>query len=710
MILPGVASASAPTPARLGVAAKAAKAASTLNGGGRAGAGVSTLVLDDDIPGAVPLGPSPVSGTVDAVSDVADVFSVDVPSGSRLSLTLTGAATLNADVCVFDRDATSIDVDTALAGTLGDALPKAVVFDVPAGVGGTYYVAVCAAAGSGSYTLAWEIVPIPSGPDDDGPGVDLPLSPASGTLDDLSDPADVYAVDLAAGERLIVSLQGPADADFDLRLFAPGTTSVYGSLPVWGAATASAEESFMFDALEGQGGRYLLDVHAVEGAGAYTITYQIVAIPADTWDTTADAVLISHDGGTTSQSLDRATDANDFFQVTLAAGERLTVTVNGAADTDFDVYVYTAAGAEPVAFANDSAYPDRVVFDAGASGAYYVEVETFSGSGPYTLSWTVTLTPEWTGTTRVEGPDRYTTAIALSASTFPAGGSETVVLATGASFPDALAASGLAGCYEGPLLLTKPDAVPSGVLAELDRLGASRVVIIGGTSAVSSGVANALGTAGYSVSRIQGANRYETAAKVGAEIARLTDDGFVHAAFVTRGDQFADALAVSPFAYSRKMPVLLTPTTSLAAETSNAIVSLSVEDVFIAGGQAAVSTPVQQAIDRLAPTVRPVVRLQGANRYATAVTVAEYAIDYYWATPEYVGVATGLNFPDALGGGAVCGARGGVLLMTSPTALSAETAAFITAHREGVLSTKVFGGTAAVSNTVKTQVDSLLGE
>ncbi|MHB1340351.1 MAG: cell wall-binding repeat-containing protein [Coriobacteriia bacterium] len=690
-------------------AAREAKVArTTLTKGEPQSTGIVPLDADDSIAGALVLPASPVGGSLDSTTDVSDVFKLVVPSGSRLSLTLTGSAALNADAYVFDPTATDIDADVALAGTIGDAFPKAVAFDIPAAAGGTYYVAVCAAAGSGAYTLGWELVALPSGPDDDAPGVALGVSPMAGSLTAVSDSADVFAVSLAAGQRLVATLDGPADADFDLRLFAPGTTSVYGALPVWGAATATADETLIFDAATGAGGTYLLDVHAVSGSGAYTLTWSVTAVPAGTWETSADAATISSTGGTLMSALDRVTDANDFYRLTLAAGDRLTLSLIGAAGSDFDAYIYSAAGSEPLAFANDTVYPETVVCDIAVAGTYFVEIEAFGGSGAYTLVWSVGDTPEWTGTDRIAGSNRYTTAVALSASAFAADSADTVVLATGVAFADALAASGLAGCYEGPLLLTDTNSVPASVLGELDRVGASRVVIIGGTVAVSSGVAGSLVNAGYAVSRIQGTNRYDTAAKVAAEIARLQGADFVHGAFVARGDQFADALAVSPFAYSRKMPVLLTPTASLSTETRTAITSLAIEDVYVAGGIAAVSDGVKNAIDQLPGTTRPVVRLAGANRYATATVIAEYGIDFYWASAGFVGVATGSNFPDALGGGAVCGARGGVLLMTAPTELSAAPALFITTHKDEVLDTQVFGGDAAVSAAVKSQIDALL--
>lgn len=669
-------------------------------------AGISPLVADDNIAQAVPL-TAPVAGMLDAATDAHDVYSIALAEGSRLNLVLSGDAALNADVYVFSPGATDVNVSVPVAGTLGDALPKAVFYDVAPATGGTYYVAVCAASGAGAYSLACDTVATPSGPDDDAPGVSA-SSPVSDSLHALTDSADVYAITLAAGQRLSATLAGPDGAQFDLRLFAPGTSSVYGAVPAWGAATPGSAETMLFDAGAGQGGTYLLDVHAAEGAGAYTLTWTVSATPAGTWETAAAAVTLAHAGGTLAQSLDRATDANDFYKIDLAAGERLTVDLSGQDGTDFDAYAYGPSGGQPLVWANDTVYPERVTLDAAQAGTYYVEVQAFSGAGGYSLTWSVGAAPAWVPTSRTAGKNRYATAVAMSAATYPAGSVRTVVLATGASFADALAANGLAGCYDAPLLLTQTAQIPIPVLAEIDRLGATNVVIVGGGAAVSSGVASALRTIGYTVTRIQGVNRYDTAAKVASEIARLEGPDFVRAAFVARGDQFADALAVSPLAFRQRMPVLLTYPGSLAPETRTAIAQLGIEDVYIAGGTAAVTDAVKGAIDAVPGTTRPVVRLAGGNRYATAVAIAEYGIDRYWVTPGFVGFATGTDFPDALGGGAVCGTRGGVLLMTASTALSDAPAAFLRSHKGGVVATQVFGGDTAISPTVKAQIDAIL--
>jgi hypothetical protein len=89
---------------------------------------------------------------------------------------------------------------------------------------------------------------------------------------------------------------------------------------------------------------------------------------------------------------------------------------------------------------------------------------------------------------REAGADRYGTSAAISANSFSPG-QTLVYLATGVDFPDALAGAALAGAAPAPVLLSRPDCVPSVVKAEIDRLGPSAVILLGGTRALSPNVA-----------------------------------------------------------------------------------------------------------------------------------------------------------------------------------------------------------------------------
>lgn len=674
----------------------------------RAPSGIRPLDADDTIAGAIPLPVSPAAGTLDFATDRTDVYSVTLAAGTRFTVVLTGAASLSCDAYLYDPFTTNADATAAVAGTLGDAFPKKLSFDVPSGADGEYHLAIDAAAGSGSYTLTWSASAVPSEPDDDIPGIVAPPSPVTGSLTEISDVDDVFRLTLGEGQRIQAVLSGPASADFDLYLYAPGIGSVSGALPIGGSAGPGSSEYFVYDVPAGDAGQFYLDVHSAQGSGPYSLVWSISDVPAGTWETASAASPLATGSGTVEGGLNRLTDANDYLSIVLTAGDRLSITLTGDAGSDFDIYTYGQGGSNALAWSNDSAYPERVVLDAAVTGTYYIEVLSFSGSGQYTMHYGTSRTPVWSQTVRLAGTDRFKTAVALSAATFAAGSCETVVMATGENFPDALSASGLAGVYKSPILLTRKTSVPAEVLGELSRLGAHNVVIVGGAPAVGPEVETALQHAGIQPTRIQGANRYSTAAAVAAEVARLKGPDFAKVAFVTRGDVFADALALAPFAYSQGYPVLLTRTDSLVPECSGAISSLAIAEVYLAGSNRAVTDGVKKSLDDLPGVIPPVERLEGSDRYATAAAIAEKGLELWWGDAAHVGIATGLNFPDALGGGAVCGSLHGVLLLTSPKSLSAPTSAFLSAHGADVIDTEVYGGSNVLSDVVKSQIDQLI--
>lgn len=303
---------------------------------------------------------------------------------------------------------------------------------------------------------------------------------------------------------------------------------------------------------------------------------------------------------------------------------------------------------------------------------------------------------------RISGRDRYETAAAISRETFAEGTTPQVVLATGASFADALAANGLAGALEAPVLLTPATNLHSAVVGELRRLGATDVTVVGGAGAVSDDVVATLEGLGYTVSRIAGGDRYETAAMIATQLAAVTGSTPARA-FLVRGDAFADALSAAPYAYSQRLPILLTRPGELPEATERAVRAIDVNTVTIVGGASAVGTPVERALAAVGASTS---RIAGASRYATAGALLEYAIAQGWTAPDSVGIATGADFPDALGGGAAMGAMDGALILTPRAELVAESAEAIELCASTVTDVRVFGGDSAVAPQV---VESIIG-
>jgi len=91
-------------------------------------------------------------------------------------------------------------------------------------------------------------------------------------------------------------------------------------------------------------------------------------------------------------------------------------------------------------------------------------------------------------TVRVSGADRYASAVAVSANAFSAVTSQ-VFVTTGLNFPDGMVVAPLAGKTKSPLFLSNGTCVDSGVIAQMSRLGATKLVLLGGTNALGAPVA-----------------------------------------------------------------------------------------------------------------------------------------------------------------------------------------------------------------------------
>ncbi|HVM51862.1 MAG TPA: cell wall-binding repeat-containing protein [Acidimicrobiales bacterium] len=297
---------------------------------------------------------------------------------------------------------------------------------------------------------------------------------------------------------------------------------------------------------------------------------------------------------------------------------------------------------------------------------------------------------------RVAGTDRFATAAEVAEAAFP-DGADTVLVASGRAFPDALAGAALGL----PVLLTEPGSLPNATVAALDALDATDAIILGGTAAVSSAVAAELAEH-VDVVRLAGTNRYETAARIAAAVGpnQVNSIDGLRTAIIATGLNFADALAGGPIASGADgagvFPVLLVDT-GVPAATEDALEALDIEQVIILGGTAAVGNNVKTRLEAI--TGNPAVRLAGVNRYATAVEIADYAIDELGFPGEEVLLANGVVFADALAGGPLGGVRRAPILLTPASPLASETKGFLEDRSDTIEAITTLGGTAAVSNS-----------
>lgn len=163
---------------------------------------------------------------------------------------------------------------------------------------------------------------------------------------------------------------------------------------------------------------------------------------------------------------------------------------------------------------------------------------------------------------RISGIDRYQTSYNI-AQTFAE--TDTVIVATGTNFPDALSVASYAAANEIPILLSRPDGLDQQAAAYVEKSGAEKAYVIGGTGVLSSKIEHHL----PHPERIAGSDRYDTNQKVLSNL--YTDYSYT---FFATGENFPDALAGSPLAGQTEAPIVLLS----GDETKNNQVLRSIRD------------------------------------------------------------------------------------------------------------------------------------
>ena len=304
---------------------------------------------------------------------------------------------------------------------------------------------------------------------------------------------------------------------------------------------------------------------------------------------------------------------------------------------------------------------------------------------------------------RLGGIDRYATAAAVALDTFSS--ASAAVLATGESFPDALAGSFVAGYVNAPILLVQRDSVPAATAEAMSRLGVREVVLLGGSAAISDDVAAELDET-MEVVRLFGSDRFATAANIALAI-NPADVGEVNGkrtAFLANGFSFADPVAAGPLSYSARLPVLLTGSAGLGSPAATAIDRLDIAHVIVVGGPTAISEETEDQVEAMGVTTT---RLFGADRFETATAVADFALENLDFVNDHFVLAKGQDasdprqgFADALAGAPLAGRSRSPILLTQQDVLPASTKNWIELHAPTLEDGHILGSEGAVSSAV----------
>lgn len=194
---------------------------------------------------------------------------------------------------------------------------------------------------------------------------------------------------------------------------------------------------------------------------------------------------------------------------------------------------------------------------------------------------------------------------------------------------------------------------------------------------------------GMDEKRLAGNSRYDTAVKI-SQKGWTTSKTVV----LARGDSFPDALSGVPLAYKKDAPILLTSQNELVSDTKKEIERLKAEQVIILGGEAAVSSKVEEELK--ANGIKNVKRIAGSGRFDTAKKIAEEI----GGLPSTAIIVYGYNFPDALSAASYAAQNGFPILLTDQKVLPQPTKDFV----EKVQNTIIVGGEGVVGKEILSQL------
>ena len=257
---------------------------------------------------------------------------------------------------------------------------------------------------------------------------------------------------------------------------------------------------------------------------------------------------------------------------------------------------------------------------------------------------------------RLAGSNRFGTSMAIADEILQFGIEkkyDTVILANGDNFADALGGSYLAAVKGAPIIITrtgKESEVNSYIRSILNEGG--KIYVLGGKNAVTEGNLKGLTDKGYSIERLEGSNRYGTNLAI-LEEAGLNGDTIL----VATGINYADSLSAS----ATGKPILLV-NNSLNDDQISYLKEHKGCNLVILGGTLAVSNSLEKQLSAYGK----VNRVSGSNRFATSIAIARRFFD----KPRRAVIAYGRDFPDGLCGGPLAYRMNAPLLLTDRDAAS----------------------------------------
>lgn len=301
--------------------------------------------------------------------------------------------------------------------------------------------------------------------------------------------------------------------------------------------------------------------------------------------------------------------------------------------------------------------------------------------------------------TRIGGQTRFETSLNIAKQYVGDKKLDNVVLTSGYGFADALTGSMLAKKLNSPIFLLgsaeQNKQTLDYIYSKLSKDG--HVYILGGTGAVPDSIKDGFIANGYSESnivRLGGANRYETASKIAENENVITGTPVI----IANGENFPDALSMSPVSASKGYPIVITTSYNLPDYAKDYLAKVKPSQVYVAGGTGAVDKNVLSQIKQYSGlSDDKITRFNGNDRYETSKFIGEK----FFADSQNVTVASGLDYPDALSG-SILSAENNAPIILSDNGLVIQSREYVIRLNANQAKITFLGGTGAISdNTIE---------
>lgn len=314
---------------------------------------------------------------------------------------------------------------------------------------------------------------------------------------------------------------------------------------------------------------------------------------------------------------------------------------------------------------------------------------------------------------RVSGWDRYETTVNANKKYMNSANGNLAVIASGNDFRTAFCGSYLSSALKVPYFVNPKHGVRSDILNELKRLNVNRVYIMGDYSVLDKSIDNTLKNNKIKSERIKDIVPGEQGViiptlRVTSQVINFTFDTGEYHKMLINMNKFPDMLSVAPFAseMSRRFGFDLIDYGDW---------NRPIDDYeYVVGGMNTIPEYIS-----IVPLGK---RFDGANRYETAVKIAEtfktfegtefgnvnQSGEYIYDRIPYkntVVLVNGEDYPDALSSSLVATQNNGVVLLTQPNRLNEDTANYI--KNKDIKNVIIVGGEKSVSKNVENELKKL---